>query len=493
MSEIGWTSINAGQTREQWTTQSGLALSLPSAQALSEQHTLSEQLRSDSVSEIKHSNTNRALPVFHSSYLVATWNTGSLFQPSVTCQREHWSASQLSDTSQREHRILSDSFFTLFEPLTPLELPRSADTTADKRLQQAQLTASEMSSEDEELRRRQLESLPQLSSGRLRIQTSEMRRKYAFDKAVSNILWFLTLPINPDYTIPHTAKWKELWDWGIIVLVFYNSIYIPLDISFKFSTTVAQGFYWLDIAVDVCFAIDIVFSFRTQLHNPQLDGAIKDFNAIAKQYMALWFWIDLVATVPFDALGALVTGQSNQVHVVGLLKTVRLFRLGRLLKKMDQLSAANFLRIAKLMVSYVMCVHWFACFWWWIAADFAENEEVTWIKEFNLQHNLEEGSLAWRYGICFHFALSAVLPGSSTILPVTNNERSFHSMVMICGALMNAFVFGNVAALIREFDQSKSAYNHHLETFKSFTEHFEIPVQLRCRLIEYLEHYLALQ
>eukprot|EP00854_Cymbomonas_tetramitiformis_P018893 gene18893-22571_t len=419
----------------------------------------------------------------------------------------------------------------------------------------------------------------------LRIQTSEMRRKYAFDKAVSNILWFLTLPINPDYTIPHTAKWKELWDWGIIVLVFYNSIYIPLDISFKFSTTVAQGFYWLDIAVDVCFAIDIVFSFRTQLHNPQLDGAIKgddmikeydavtgidkkraagivtveqkravggvtkraaggvtveqkraagivtlgqkraaggvmmgqkraeggvtkraaggvtvgdkraagremvgekraaeretDFNAIAKQYMALWFWIDLVATVPFDALGALVTGQSNQVHVVGLLKTVRLFRLGRLLKKMDQLSAANFLRIAKLMVSYVMCVHWFACFWWWIAADFAENEE--------------EGSLAWRYGICFHFALSAVLPGSSTILPVTNNERSFHSMVMICGALMNAFVFGNVAALIREFDQSKSAYNHHLETFKSFTEHFEIPVQLRCRLIEYLEHYLALQ
>eukprot|EP00959_Pyramimonas_sp_CCMP1952_P046742 976341-Pyramimonas_sp.AAC.2 len=60
--------------------------------------------------------------------------------------------------------------------------------------------------------------------------------------------------------------------------------------------------------------------------------------------------------------------------------------------------------------------------------------------------------------------MTAVLPGSGSVNPVHILERTLHSVMMLSGAVMNAFVFGNVANLVQNLDQvteppSRALYN----------------------------------
>ena len=49
---------------------------------------------------------------------------------------------------------------------------------------------------------------------------------------------------------------KEMWDWLIILLVFYNAIEVPFDLAFKPSSSVALTVF--DIMVDVTFVCDMI-------------------------------------------------------------------------------------------------------------------------------------------------------------------------------------------------------------------------------------------
>ena len=76
------------------------------------------------------------------------------------------------------------------------------------------------------------------------------------------------------------------------------------------------------------------------------------------------------------------------------------------------------------------------------------------------------------YAVSFHFAMTTVLPGSGNIQAVANAEMVMHAVMMVVGALMNAFVFGNVASLIHNFDQTHGEYKKQLESIKGFCTHY---------------------
>lgn len=44
----------------------------------------------------------------------------------------------------------------------------------------------------------------------------------------------------------------------------------------------------------------------------------------------------------------------------------RLLRLGRLMKKLDQVAGANYFHILKLMMGFALVAHWTACIWYFI-------------------------------------------------------------------------------------------------------------------------------
>ncbi|XP_016419162.1 potassium voltage-gated channel subfamily H member 8-like [Sinocyclocheilus rhinocerous] len=202
----------------------------------------------------------------------------------------------------------------------------------------------------EECRREKVKGGSPFGSTRLRSSTVlyhisghlHNRQKQSKIKLNKNV--FGDPPALPEYKVAdakkskfillHFSTFKAGWDWLILLATFYVAVTVPYNVCFIGDQDLTRSTTVTDIAVEILFIIDIVFSFRTT-YVSKSGQVIFDARLICIHYMTTWFIIDLVAALPFDLLYAF---KVSVVSVVHLLKTVRLLRLLRLLQKMDRYS-----------------------------------------------------------------------------------------------------------------------------------------------------------
>ena len=99
------------------------------------------------------------------------------------------------------------------------------------------------------------------------------------------------------------------WDLFIIILAIFNSICIPISISFSpasFQNLLMQS---LDVFIDCCFWVDIIIAFRTTYKHPITGDEVSDVKKIAKNYIKGTFWVDLLSTIPFEFIGSILDPQ----------------------------------------------------------------------------------------------------------------------------------------------------------------------------------------
>lgn len=63
--------------------------------------------------------------------------------------------------------------------------------------------------------------------------------------------------------IQHDAAWKKRWDLWVALLIIYSVLMVPVKVGWSWSACIFEGDWWFDIIVDSCFALDIIFCFRT--------------------------------------------------------------------------------------------------------------------------------------------------------------------------------------------------------------------------------------
>ena len=139
----------------------------------------------------------------------------------------------------------------------------------------------------------------------------------------------------PWYTFHHDSRGRMIWDILIILFALWNCIYIPIDVAFKPDKGV--GMIISDSIIDILFAVDVVVNFMTTYINPKTGVVVNNLTRIVKNYVFRGrFFIDLLASIPFDKLISNEPGLDGEVDddystILGLLKMVRLLRLGRII------------------------------------------------------------------------------------------------------------------------------------------------------------------
>ena len=210
---------------------------------------------------------------------------------------------------------------------------------------------------------------------------------------------------------------KIAWDLFVGLLIVYSVIVVPFRISFN---VVSEGiFFWLDTGIDVCFFIDIVASFRTPYLDNDTGGYVLMQCSIALSYLKLWFWIDLVSTVPVDSL-FLIAGVGGQEELRSL-RLIRVLRLARLLKLVRLLKLSKLApslsgishelppgagKLLRLMFEALLVAHLLACFYFLSSYVFDKDKptyEDSWWGADGTQ--IEEGEywrqyLASMYVVC---------------------------------------------------------------------------------------------
>ena len=150
--------------------------------------------------------------------------------------------------------------------------------------------------------------------------------------------------MDPDSTFRRT------WELLMMILVLVQAIYIPYSVAWQ----ATWGASWhFDDMTDVLFISDLFMSFNTAFKpHPQAD-LVTNRKQIAFNYLKLWFWIDLVSSVPFDAIAKAFAGngsgdgEQSASAALGLLKGLRLPRLLRLLKIVRILKIVKMMNVSK--------------------------------------------------------------------------------------------------------------------------------------------------
>ncbi|XP_029933627.1 potassium voltage-gated channel subfamily H member 4 [Myripristis murdjan] len=301
------------------------------------------------------------------------------------------------------------------------------------------------------------------------------------------------------FILLHYSVSKALWDWLILLATFYVAVTVPYNVSFTpydDTDTAARSTIVSDIAVEMLFILDIILNFRTTFVS-QSGQVVYEARSICIHYATTWFFVDLVAALPFDLLYAFNITVTSLVH---LLKTVRLLRLLRLLQKLDRYSQYSAMVLTLLMSMFALLAHWMACIWYIIGRKEIEiNDPDTW--DIGWLHELGKRletpyanstvggpSVRSSYIAALYFTLSSLTSvGFGNVCANTDAEKIFSICTMLIGALMHAVVFGNVTAIIQRMYSRRSLYHTRMKDLKDFIRVHRLPQQLKQRMLEYFQ------
>ncbi|XP_058476794.1 potassium voltage-gated channel subfamily H member 4 isoform X1 [Solea solea] len=299
------------------------------------------------------------------------------------------------------------------------------------------------------------------------------------------------------FILLHYSVSKALWDWLILLATFYVAVTVPYNVSFTpydDTVTAARSTIVSDIVVEMLFIIDIILNFRTT-YVSQSGQVMYDARSICIHYATTWFFVDLVAALPFDLLYAFNITVTSLVH---LLKTVRLLRLLRLLQKLDRYSQYSAMVLTLLMSVFALLAHWMACIWYMIGRkeiETSESWDIGWLHELGkrletpyINSTVGGPTVRSSYIAALYFTLSSLTSvGFGNVCANTDAEKIFSICTMLIGALMHALVFGNVTAIIQRMYSRRSLYHTRMKDMKDFIRVHRLPQQLKQRMLEYFQ------
>ncbi len=102
--------------------------------------------------------------------------------------------------------------------------------------------------------------------------------------------------------IKYNHPYKIKWDLCVMMLATWNTIQIPIEVSFEPEVMQSSFFFWSDSVIDMCFFLDILINFWYAYLHPKTGEEIKEGKRVACNYLKTRFTIDFLATIPFDTI-----------------------------------------------------------------------------------------------------------------------------------------------------------------------------------------------
>jgi hypothetical protein len=287
-------------------------------------------------------------------------------------------------------------------------------------------------------------------------------------------------------TIREDSAFRTRWDLFVLILLGVSGTLIPYQVAFQHHVTFVGSM--LVYAIDIVFLVDIVFTFRTTYR--ERGEVVTDPTAIGRHYRRGVFPIDLLATIPFDAV--LLPWSDVEVGGVALVLFVRLLRLLRVVRlfvifrrwERHSWTNAGYLRIAKMICVVMLALHWVACAWFLV--PFVEGFPVTsWV----VVEGLHSTDTATRYIRSLYWVIvTTTTVGFGDITPNRNIEYVFTMFVMLLGASTYAYLIGNVASLVNNIDSAKAVFWNRVESATQYLRARRVPSDVTEHVHNYYEY-----
>ncbi|KAL7490438.1 hypothetical protein ACHAWT_000029, partial [Skeletonema menzelii] len=217
-----------------------------------------------------------------------------------------------------------------------------------------------------------------------------------------------------------------------------------------------RSIFIFESVIDIIFLIDICLNFVTTYRDRSQDILIANPKQIALHYLRGYFFIDLIATIPF---GYILTSSSFAVaNKLGKLsrlpKLIKFVRAARLLKLLRVYRLHSFIvkieveynihhgysRMIKIVTLILLVTHMVGCFWFLIGISGgggqSDNLNQGWVYRYHL-----DTEARWvQYIASMYWAFSTLTTvGYGDISARTPQEQTFSMVMMLVGVTWSSF------------------------------------------------------
>jgi hypothetical protein len=268
------------------------------------------------------------------------------------------------------------------------------------------------------------------------------------------------------------------WDIAMMCLILYYAFAVPLRLGFGEEPKYPN----LEHFFTGCFALDMLINFNTALIG-QGGILVFDRSVIAADYFKMWFWIDFVATFPFEIVtggdaaggdGAGDGGAGAQAAKAGKLgrlgkmfrllrifKLLRILKLGRILKRLKHSSNINpnWYMLMKTMAVMGFSIHVTACGYWAVATnqpddEFGRTDEGQ--EQWMPPDFIKEADFNAKYAYAFFWGISVTTGVGWDVIPATEVEVAFSAIMILCGMALYISILGSITSIFANFNQAKA-------------------------------------
>ncbi|KAF3788037.1 Potassium channel [Nymphaea thermarum] len=260
-------------------------------------------------------------------------------------------------------------------------------------------------------------------------------------------------------------RFYKFWENFIVLWSMYSTFFTPLE--FGFFRGLPYHVMMLDANAQVIFLADVVLRCFLAYRDPHTYRLVHHRRSIVLNYAKSDMALDLLACFPWDIIykvsgsgsvpcGTQITGRSEVVRCLILLRLYRSRMVTRFLKKMEKDIRINYLftRIVKLITVELYCTHTAACIFYYLATTLPPAKEGnTWIGSLTLGDykylNFREIDLWTRYITSLYFAIVTMATvGYGDIHAVNLREMIFIMIYVSFDMILGAYLIGNMTALI---------------------------------------------
>ena len=370
----------------------------------------------------------------------------------------------------------------------------SSKSTADLAASSANLMAPVSLKRDERLRQLMLQEreLDALLT-RIRKEENDVNRAMETERK-----WEKAHPISANLVVQPNSSKRDKLVLTMVILVVVSAIFSPVDVAYSLSSRSLPIFFF-QLAIDLCFLVDLVFGFRTALVDSHNYYTIKRPAAIAAKYLCGWFWVDLVAAMPIDAIMLPFGSPKITVSLLKLMHTVRLTKLPRLIAGRRELHALQLevgsalLSIFGLLLLLALTFHLLACLYILIVriealGEYGEENQIElndWLPPGDFLALDSGGRVEGRtYVFALWWSMTAIC-SAATPTPYTMLEGLVGAVVAFLGLVVNGFFVGLLASALSHLTEADGAQQEQRQRVEHELNRREVPAQLRRRILQF--------
>ncbi|MGA2479017.1 MAG: cyclic nucleotide-binding domain-containing protein [Spirochaetia bacterium] len=270
---------------------------------------------------------------------------------------------------------------------------------------------------------------------------------------------------------------KVIYNAVLIFAALAGTIITSYRLTFRYFQL--DAIYWL---ITIVYLLDIPYTFNQAVKKGMVVHA--DRRSIALLYLRGWFFVDLIAALPFtwiftmiaggaDALGSPGAGAFLDVIVfTKVLKMAKISKVSAIFRDIRESLSVNpaLMRLVTFAFWFVTVVHLMACGWVLIGASEKARPD--------LDQYLR--GLYW----CVT-TIATIGYGDYTPSHDSNPQIVYTIVVMIFGVGMYGYIIGNVATLIANLDVGRANYQKKMEEINDFLRTKRVPSALQGRVRNY--------